>query len=62
MEYKGIHYRVAQTIVPRGWNWTVFLKDGRIRAGRSAARPDAVSDAERAIDTATKPAPKRPES
>lgn len=52
MKYRGIEYSVVQGIGRHVWKWSVWLDTGVSVGGRTATKPEAVAEAERAIDRA----------
>jgi hypothetical protein len=55
MKYRGIEYSVVQGIGRHVWKWSVSLDTGVSVGGRTATKPEAVAEAERAIDRALAP-------
>jgi hypothetical protein len=49
---------VVQTANPTGFKWTVQLDANRVRSGDSYSREEAIRDAKRVIDKASKTTPK----
>jgi hypothetical protein len=60
MKYRGIEYSVVQGIGRHVWKWSVSLDTGVSVGGRTATKPEAVAEAERAIDRALAPKKLRP--
>jgi hypothetical protein len=55
MKYRGIEYSVVQGIGRHVWKWSVSLDTSVSVGGRTATKPEAVAEAERAIDRALAP-------
>jgi hypothetical protein len=55
MKYRGIEYSVVQGIGRHVWKWSVSLDTGVAVGGRTATKPEALAEAERAIDRALAP-------
>jgi hypothetical protein len=51
MIYRGVEYRLVQTIAPKGWRWS-FEYAGRQRSGHKSHREEAVTHLKRSIDQA----------
>ena len=51
MIYRGVEYRLVQSIAPKGWRWS-FEYAGRQRAGHKSHREDALIHLKRSIDQA----------
>ncbi len=51
MIYRGVEYRLVQSIAPKGWRWS-FEYAGRQRSGQKSHREDAFSHLKRSIDQA----------
>jgi hypothetical protein len=58
MEHKGIPYTVVQTANPTGFRWAVEFDENKTKMGVSYSRGDAVFQAIRVIDKASKAPPK----
>jgi hypothetical protein len=54
LRYKDIEYTVVQGIERSLWKWTVSLDDIFLQ-GQAATKPEAVREAERAIDRTLAP-------
>jgi hypothetical protein len=59
MKYRDIEYTVVQGIGRHVWKWSVSVADVVVR-GQAATKPEAVAEAERAIDRALAPKKLRP--
>jgi hypothetical protein len=57
MEHKGISYTVVQTANPTGFRWIVGFGENRTKTGVSYSRENAIFQAIRAIDKASKTPP-----
>jgi hypothetical protein len=55
MEYRGIEYTVVQGIGRQVWKWSISFDTGIPARGQAAIKPEAVAEAERAIDRALAP-------
>jgi hypothetical protein len=51
MIYRGVEYRLVQSIAPKGWRWS-FEYAGRQRSGHKSHREEAVVYLKRSIDQA----------
>ena len=51
MIYRGVEYRLVQSIAPKGWRWS-FEYAGRQRTGHKSHREDALVHLKRSIDQA----------
>ena len=51
MIYRGVEYRLVQSIAPKGWRWS-FEYAGRQRSGHKGHREDALVQMKRSIDQA----------
>jgi len=51
MIYRGVEYRLVQSIAPKGWRWS-FEYAGRQRSGHKSHRDEAVTHLKRSIDQA----------
>src|SRR5215467_9569570 len=51
MIYRGVEYRLVQSIAPKGWRWS-FEYAGRQRTGHKSHRDDAFTHLKRSIDQA----------
>jgi hypothetical protein len=51
MIYRGVEYRLVQSIAPKGWRWS-FEYAGRQRSGHKSHREEAVTHLKRSIDQA----------
>ena len=58
INYNGLEILVVQTANPTGYKWTVQLDASRVRTGASYSRDEAIHDAKRFIDKATKAKPR----
>jgi hypothetical protein len=58
INYNGLEILVVQTANPTGYKWTVQLDASRVRTGASCSRDEAIYDAKRFIDKATKAKPR----
>ena len=52
MRFRGIEFSVVQGIGRRLWEWSFSLNANHSVAGQAATKPEAVAEAERAIDRA----------
>jgi hypothetical protein len=51
MIYRGVEYRLVQSIAPKGWRWS-FEYAGRQRSGHKSYREEAFVHLKRSIDQA----------
>jgi hypothetical protein len=51
MIYRGVEFRLVQSIAPKGWRWS-FEYAGRQRSGHKSHREDAFVQMKRSIDQA----------
>ena len=51
MKHRDIEYSIIQGLGRHLWKWTVTI-NGMTRGGQAASKPEAIADAERAIDRA----------
>jgi hypothetical protein len=51
MIYRGVEYRLVQSIAPKGWRWS-FEYAGRQRSGHKSHREEAFVHLRRSIDQA----------
>jgi hypothetical protein len=51
MIYRGVEYRLVQSITPKGWRWS-FEYAGRQRSGHKSHREEAFTHLKRSIDQA----------
>jgi hypothetical protein len=51
MIYRGVEYRLVQSIAPKGWRWS-FEYAGRQRSGHKSHREEAFTHLKRSIDQA----------
>ena len=54
MRYRDVEYTVVQGIGRQLWKWGLVL-NGKCLTGQAATKPQAVAEAERAIDRALAP-------
>jgi len=54
MEHRGIEYTVVQGLGRHLWKWSASVA-GVVIMGQAAIKPEAVAEAERAIDRALAP-------
>jgi hypothetical protein len=52
MRYREIEFSVVQGIGRQLWKWSVSIDANHSVTGQAATKPEAVADAERAIDRA----------